>query len=220
MLKIATLQMDAAPAPTPARLARAEVLITAAAAAGAQLVVLPELFNLGYAYHDDNFRRAEPPNGPTATWLQATAGRQTFGTMVRQQAAWLGVPVVSSTGCGQVSTAIPNGVATLLAMLPLAPRLLRYLPQARHLHVTYDFVPCGQVVGADGAVLAALTPAQGETFTVAEVTLPATRPQPRGPQPPSPVPRPAYWISDGLLPALVSPVYRRGARRAGSPPTP
>ena len=108
----------------------------------------------------------------------------------------------------------------MLAMLPLAPRLLRYLPQAHHLHATYTFVPGGQVVEADGAVLAALTQAQGESFTVAEVTLSATRPQPRGPQPPSPVPRPAYWISDGLLPALVTPVYRRGARRAGGPPAP
>jgi predicted amidohydrolase len=331
--------MDAHPAPTAARLARAEALVTAAVADGAQLVVLPELFNLGYAYSDDNFRRAEPLDGPTASWLQTTAGRLkvhlagslllldggeiyntlllcapdgrrwrydkrypwgwerayfrpgegitvaqtdlgaigmlicwdlahpelwqryagqvdlmlvsscppdagrpvyhfpsgdritavqrgpllrrladagslTFETMLRQQAAWLGIPAVNAAGCGQVTTAVPSSLASFLLFLPLAPRMIRYLSQARRLQATYDFVPCCQIVAPNGQVLAALTQDQGESWTSAAVTLPAARPRPQGPQPPSPVPRPAYWISDRLLPALVTSTYRRGARRA------
>ena len=74
-LKIAAVQMDAMPAPVSERLRRAEKIVVQAAQAGAQLVVLPELFNLGYAYADDNFARAEPLDGVTSRWMKATSTR-------------------------------------------------------------------------------------------------------------------------------------------------
>ncbi len=54
---------------------KAESLVAQAAHAGAQLVVLPELFNIGYEYTEANYRLAEPPDGPTYTWLRGTAAR-------------------------------------------------------------------------------------------------------------------------------------------------
>ncbi len=67
--------MDANPAPTAQRLARAGRVVAEAAEAGARLVVLPELFNSGYAYDDANFGLAESIDGLTATWMKDTAAR-------------------------------------------------------------------------------------------------------------------------------------------------
>ncbi len=72
-LKIAAVQMDAAPAPTVDRLARAADLVAAAVESGAELVVLPELFNTGYAYVDSNYSASEPLDGQTVTWMKAQA---------------------------------------------------------------------------------------------------------------------------------------------------
>jgi hypothetical protein len=74
-IQIAAVQMDVAPAPTAQRLARAECLAAQAAQAGAQLVVLPELFNSGYVYADSNFQRAEQLDGMTMAWMRTTAAR-------------------------------------------------------------------------------------------------------------------------------------------------
>lgn len=72
-VKVATTQMAAMPAPVGERLERAEQIVAQAAQAGAQLVVLPELFNTGYAYTDDNYKLAEPLNGMTSKWMRATS---------------------------------------------------------------------------------------------------------------------------------------------------
>jgi hypothetical protein len=74
-LSVAAVQMDANPALTAERLARAELLVDDAAQNGAQLIVLPELFNTGYAYADDNYARAERLDGPTVTWMRDLASR-------------------------------------------------------------------------------------------------------------------------------------------------
>lgn len=338
-IKIAAIQMDANPAPRDERLARAERLVQDAAEAGAELLVLPELFNVGYTYEAGVHRRAERLDGPTVTWMCDLAARlnvhlagslmlldvpevynalllcapdgrmwrydkrypwawersafrggreavvadtdlgriglmicadvahlemwrryagrvdlvlisscppdvgasvfffsngetvtldqvgpwmaamqgsvqETFGEMLNEQVAWLGVPAVNTVGTGHIQTEIPNGTATLLAMLPLAPWLVKYLPQAGGLQMACDFVPGCKVMDAQGNVLEALTPDQGEAFTVAEVTLSDLRATPSGSQPPSRLPRLALLISDVLLPWIAWPAYQQGVRRA------
>jgi N-carbamoylputrescine amidase len=74
-LHVAAVQMEAVAAPTTERLSRAANLVRQAAQAGAQLVLLPELFNTGYVYSDDNHPRAERLDGPTATWMRDTAAQ-------------------------------------------------------------------------------------------------------------------------------------------------
>jgi hypothetical protein len=338
-MKVAAIQMDANPSPTADRLARADRLVTEAAQAGTQLVVLPELFNTGYAYTDANHRLAESLKGPTTTWMKETAaslnvhlagslmlldqdevynalllfgpdgrmwrydkhypwgwergyfrhghritvadtdlghlgmmicwdtahpdlwkryagrvdmmviascppdisnptyhfpngdqitfddmgpvvaslkgtGRLVFGDMINQQTAWLGVPTVNTAGSGRIKTDIPNGLSSFLPLLPLAPWLAKYLPQASQMQLSCDVIQGCKVVDASGQVLTELTQEQGETFTIAEVTLADEKPYPQGLQPASPLPFLIYFISDILWPWLSIPVYRRGLRRA------
>jgi predicted amidohydrolase len=74
-IKIAAVQMEGTPQPTAERLRRAEALVAEAAEGGAQLVVLPEVFNTGYHYSDSNLDCAEPIDGPTVTWMKATTAK-------------------------------------------------------------------------------------------------------------------------------------------------
>ncbi|MBN1679300.1 MAG: carbon-nitrogen hydrolase family protein [Anaerolineae bacterium] len=64
------------PAPTAERLKAAEIQVIQAAQQGAQLVVLPELFNTGYVYSRDNYTRAESIDGPTVRWMKHIAAEQ------------------------------------------------------------------------------------------------------------------------------------------------
>ena len=71
----AAVQMRAEPALVAERLLRATALIEKAAGKGAQLVVLPEVFNTGYEYSPANFQRAEQFDGESVTWMKSTAAR-------------------------------------------------------------------------------------------------------------------------------------------------
>jgi predicted amidohydrolase len=72
-LRVAAIQMDAVPASVTHRLARAGDLIAEAVAHGAQLVVLPELFNTGYQYDSQNVDLAEAIDGETIAWMHEQA---------------------------------------------------------------------------------------------------------------------------------------------------
>jgi predicted amidohydrolase len=72
-LKAAAIQMDGTPALVPERLSRAADLIAEAADGGAQLVVLPEMFNTGYGFDEHNYALAEAIDGETVTWMKVQA---------------------------------------------------------------------------------------------------------------------------------------------------
>jgi predicted amidohydrolase len=69
----AAVRLSASPAPTGERLLAAEAQIVKAAKQGVQLVVLPEVFNTGYVYSDENYPHAELLDGPTVTWMKRLA---------------------------------------------------------------------------------------------------------------------------------------------------
>ncbi len=95
-IKVAAVQMDAQCTPAPERLARAERLVAEAAAAGADLVALPEIFNTGYCYSDENYQRAEPLGGKTVAWMQMTAAGTAF---IWQEVCCCAKETESSTPC-------------------------------------------------------------------------------------------------------------------------
>ena len=70
---VAAVQMDCVPCDRDANLKRAAVLIADAAARGAQLVVLPELFNTGYRVEAQDGALAEEIPGHTTQWMQRVA---------------------------------------------------------------------------------------------------------------------------------------------------
>ena len=108
-IQIAAVQMDARPAPTPERLARAENLVAQAAHSGAQLVVLPEVFNTGYEYSDQNFARAEAPDGQTASWMLKTA----LSTVFTWPAAFCArTDMISITACCWLHRMAASGATT------------------------------------------------------------------------------------------------------------
>jgi len=74
-LRFGAIQMFGAPAPVPERLARAEKLVADLAGRGAEVIVLPEVFNTGYEYAEANYGRAERLDGPSVTWMRQAAAR-------------------------------------------------------------------------------------------------------------------------------------------------
>lgn len=88
-LNLAAICMDAAPASVESRLARAESLIIRAVEQGAQIAILPEVFNTGYEYSLKNYLLAEGMDGETVTWMKRTArehGIHIAGTFLLREA--------------------------------------------------------------------------------------------------------------------------------------
>ncbi|HEY4485145.1 MAG TPA: carbon-nitrogen hydrolase family protein, partial [Nitrospiria bacterium] len=75
MLTVAAVQMQSQPYRVDENLEKAEGYLRQASAKGAQVVVLPELFNTGYCYSARNFEAAEAISGRTARWFRSMGKR-------------------------------------------------------------------------------------------------------------------------------------------------
>lgn len=71
-MRVATVQFEAAPDPD-MNVATAESRVRDAASDGADIVVLPEIWNVGYFAFDQYASQAEPIDGPTMTRLRELA---------------------------------------------------------------------------------------------------------------------------------------------------
>jgi hypothetical protein len=151
--------------------------------------------------------------GTVRRFIEGTA-QCVYTETIPKQAAWLGVPVVNTTGAGFVTTWLPRGRATLLSFAVGAPRLLRYLNQADHMVMTAPMLESTGIYTADGKLLSKVEGTAAQGLAVADVPLPDKRPQPVGRQPVINISLVTYYLSDVLLPWLTLPVYRKGLRQA------
>jgi predicted amidohydrolase len=72
-ITVAAIQMNCIPADLGANLRKAKSLIDAAVERGAQLIVLPELFNTGYRVEEKDVELAESIPGTTTEWMKQLA---------------------------------------------------------------------------------------------------------------------------------------------------
>ena len=335
-IKIAAIQMNAQVAPTPQRLTRAEHLIKQAVDDGAQLVVLPEIFNTGYIYDDSNYTRAEPWNGQTVTWMRETAhqynihlagsllllndeditntmllfapdGRfwrydknypwgferayfregqgitvadtdlgklgmlicwdamhtdlwqryagkvsamvvcscppavhdatvilpdgmalsgeeanavtrhirntstEVFGTLLRQQASHLRIPIVNTTGTGHLSTHVPLAHFSLPMYIANDPDLWKHLLRAPQARLEAGYLNETYVANAYGEILAKVDD-EAEGYVIADVEVLDNPPRPQGRQPRYGL-SPLTYALDNALNILLTPIYRYNLRR-------
>ena len=334
-IKIAAVQMDAEVAPTHTRLERADDLVAEAASAGADLVVLPEFFNVGYQYDDSNYRRAETWDGPTVTWMRDTATRLkihlagtmlllddediyntmllfapdgrhwrydknfpwywerayfrasdqitvadtdlgklgmlicwdaahpelweryrgkvdamvisscppamhdvaihlpdetvlempddgilgrikdtaagTFNEHLLKQAQHMNIPVVHTTGTGQLQTTVPAPFVSMLTFAAMRPELFKHIPQAAETVIETGYFNETYVANAGGEILAKV-PEGEEGYVVAEIELAPITPTPVKHQPSFGMLPPTYWF-DTILNTAMTPLYRHNVRK-------
>jgi predicted amidohydrolase len=89
-MRAAAVQFFATPFDRARNLETAERLARGAAAQGARLIVLPELFNTGYVYSARLFAEAEAEDGPTRRWLvrlSAELGAHLAGPLLLREGA-------------------------------------------------------------------------------------------------------------------------------------
>lgn len=336
-LTLAAIRMDAAPAPTESRLERAASLIARAAAQGAQIAVLPEVFNTGYEYTDKNYSLAEPLDGQTVSWMKSTARQHNLyltgslllresdgiynamlliapdgktwrydksnpwvwerayfrprkhpiqpaetevgkigmlicwdtghpklwaayagkvdlmlvsscpplmqemqigfpdGTRLRPrelgplmaatyhnsekvftefflgQSAWLGVPVVNTTGGGAFHSALPLPKLSLRVLLMARPDLWKYISQAEQARIEAGYFDETFIANAQGTVLNRTT-LDGDDVTVAQMQLAEKTPVPQTPQPKINL-SPLTYRADELTNALLTGYYNQRWKR-------
>ena len=336
-VKIAITQMNVAPDAVDQRLNRAEELVRNAAKQGAELVVLPELFNTGYAYEENNFIAARKHNHRTERWMQEISAqfnvhlagsflhydqqiifnslhfmspdgktwrydknfpwgwertyfeagndiqiadtdlgrigfmlcwdvahpnlwqkyagkvdlilastcppnipdavyhlpdgnhyqagelgplfakmqhsaKNIFIDTPAQQCAWLGVPYISSTGSGKVSTPIPNPMSFLIGAIFSKPGLVYHLSQADNCSIDAEMVEAGLIYSANGQLLNQLRNTNQDEFCIADVEIKANTESPTSNQPKPSISEQVYFISDWYLPVVNKGTYRRELR--------
>jgi hypothetical protein len=171
----------------------------------------PDVPNASYQFTDGS-QLSFSHFGPVMDNIR-TAGEQTFGEMVTQQAGWLGIPVVNSGATGLIHTHIPKAKSLVSGFSLFVPQLTKQVKNANRMQMSSGFISSCKIVDANGQVIAERHPNGGEGYTLAEVGLQEQKPKTNGTQPKSPINVLAYLQADNVLPWMMRSVYRKGVRK-------
>jgi predicted amidohydrolase len=130
---------------------------------------------------------------------------KTFGELLRQQARWLGVPSVNTTGAGKFETHLPRPNISITPFFAARPDLWKYIKQAEQIKISAGYFDETFIANAHGEVLNK-TKIDGDDFTVATVEISDTTPQPQTKQPRFGLPRFTY-LGDRFANMLMKKFY-------------
>jgi len=131
---------------------------------------------------------------------------------IRQQAAWMSVPVIASSATGTIRTHLPL-IETIFPASSLADRTA----QASEMYLECGFPPATQVINAEGKIIEQGT-VTGDGVIFAELEIPNSPSKPETAQPPINVSPEVYQFSDEIIPTMMVPLYETGIRRDTSKP--
>ena len=146
--------------------------------------------------------------GPVARLVQES-GDHLFDADLRQQAAWLGVPMVNAMSYGEFESPVPRAKLSFGVSATGNPKLWHLIGQADQTTISAGYNQHTQIADATGEILA--RPGEGDAFALAEVEIPEIPPKPAGAQPKMTLHPAGRWVSR-LLSRLVVPEYKKNRK--------
>jgi len=147
--------------------------------------------------------------GPLARLIQES-GDYLFDADLREQTAWLGVPVVNAMPYGNFESPVPRARLSLGVSAVGNPRLWKFIGEADHATISAEYNQYTQITDANGNILAG--PPEGDGFAIAEVVISSAPPQSSTDQPKMKLHPASRWVSS-LLSGLVVPEYNQNKPR-------
>jgi hypothetical protein len=139
--------------------------------------------------------------GPVAKLIQES-GDHLFDSDLRDQASWLGVPIVNAMPYGDFASPVPRAKLSFGVSAAGNPKLWNLIGRADQATISAGYNQYTQIADANGNVLAG--PPEGDGFAIAEVEMPADPPQPVKSQPKMKLHPASRWVSSLLSWLMVS----------------
>lgn len=147
--------------------------------------------------------------GPVAKLIQES-GDHLFDADLREQVAWMGVPMVNAMSYGNFASSVPRARLSFGISAASNPRLWKLIGKADQATISAEYNQHTQITNNNGDILAG--PPEGDGIAIAEVEIRSDPPLPNSPQPKMRLHPASRWVSS-LLSRLVEPEYNQNSVR-------